>query len=104
MAIISLEPGETLTVMFNGVENHEFEIHHDSDEHEGKIVVVETGGVNGSEVGEADSILFSDELPEEEEGEEDEEESEEEGDDESDDEEDDEAGDEAGNNAESKPQ
>jgi hypothetical protein len=101
MAIISIEVGETLTVMINGTD-HEFEIHNNSDEYDGKIVVVESGGVDADEVGSSGGVLYATTAPELEEEEEEDEEGDDEEEEEGDDEESDDTDDEDDEEAETK--
>lgn len=57
MTQITLAPGESLSVVFKDTDG-EFEIHFDTPEYKEQIVVKEIAGLSGSEVGEANAILY----------------------------------------------
>lgn len=73
MPTITLQDGDVLEILIEGTD-HAFEVHANSEEYEGSVTVVETGGISGSDAGEAEEILYQDAVEQaDEEDEEDEE-------------------------------
>lgn len=61
MSIIVIAPGDKLTIQLANCDG-EFEVHFDTQEHPQQVVVKETAGLPGSEVGVALAVLYCEDF------------------------------------------
>ena len=67
MATIVLAPGEKLTIQL-AESDGEFEVHFDTSEHPRQVVIKETAGLPGSEIGDAMAVLYCEDFSKAQEG------------------------------------